>query len=117
MVETSDAVRRDIEMRRRRTAAVRARLDNRFNLGRKVREHPWPAIGIAFGAGLVLARTMRVQSPRAVAPRKLSMQVGIVLDDVIGHLLRALSEVAKTRIDQVRERMENAAAEARERFR
>jgi len=117
MVETSDAVRRDIEVRRRRMAVARARIDRRFNIGRYIRDHPWPAVGIAFGVGVVLARSLRAPSARAPLARKLPAQIGVALDDVLSHGLRALSEVAKARIDHVRERMREAAAPSAEGYR
>ena len=55
MAETTADVRRDIELTRERMSSTLAQLERKLNLGEMVREHPWPALGLALGAGLLLS--------------------------------------------------------------
>ena len=65
MPETTADVRREIELTRERMSETIAALDERVSaslegvkrrvdLGELVREHPWPALGAALGAGALL---------------------------------------------------------------
>lgn len=68
MAETTDDVRRDIEVTRERMTDTIAEIEHRVS-GRVdavkarldvvgwVREHPWPALALALGAGLALSAT------------------------------------------------------------
>src|SRR5918999_1607361 len=68
MSETTNDVQRDIALTRERMSETIAELDARISrrvevvkekldLAQLAREHPWPALGVAFGLGLLLART------------------------------------------------------------
>jgi hypothetical protein len=55
MAETTADVRRDIEQTRARMSTTLTELEQRLNVVEIVREHPWPALALAFGAGLALS--------------------------------------------------------------
>jgi hypothetical protein len=54
MAETTADVRRDIELTRERMSSTIAQLEQKLNLGQMVKDNPWPALGRAFGAGVLL---------------------------------------------------------------
>jgi len=68
MSETTDDVQRDIALTRERMSETIAELDARISrrvavvkeqldLAQVARDHPWAALGLAFGLGVLLART------------------------------------------------------------
>ena len=59
MAETTADVRRDIEQTRERMSTTLTELEQRLNVMQVVREHPWPALALAFGAGLALSASGR----------------------------------------------------------
>src|SRR6185436_15689977 len=55
MAETTDDVRRDIELTRERMSSTFAELEQKLNVVEMVKEHPWPALALAVGAGVLLS--------------------------------------------------------------
>ena len=55
MAETTTEVRADIEQTRARMSDAISELERKVDLTQKVREHPWGAVGVAFGAGIALS--------------------------------------------------------------
>ena len=53
MAETTADVRRDIELTRERMSSTLAELENKLNVMQIVRDHPWPALALAVGAGVL----------------------------------------------------------------
>jgi Protein of unknown function (DUF3618)/DUF883 C-terminal glycine zipper region len=104
MVDTTDAVRRDIEMTRERMSTTLAELEQRMNVMQRIRDNPWPAIGIAVGAGVALgaAGSRRRGAPASidVAPTS-GRRLRFVLDGILVYLLRSLRQVAEGQIDSV----------------
>ena len=47
MAETTDDVRRDIELTRERMSSTLAQLEQKLNVTEMVRDHPWPALALA----------------------------------------------------------------------
>jgi hypothetical protein len=106
MVDTTDAVRRDIEMTRARMSTTLAQLEDKVNVVQRIRDHPWPALGVAFGAGVALGVSSGPRARTAAAvPRGVARggggRLSGILEEVIAHLLRGLREVAETQIDNV----------------
>lgn len=106
MVDTTDAVRRDIEMTRARMSTTLAQLEEKVNVMQRIRDHPWPALGVAFGAGVALGVSAAPRGRAATAvPTAVSRAGGGrlsgILEEVIAHLLRGLREVAESQIDNV----------------
>jgi hypothetical protein len=105
MVDTTDAVRRDIEMTRERMSTTLAQLEQKVNLVQRVRDHPWPALGAAFGTGVVLGVSAGTRGrPRAAATavtRGSGGRLSGIAEEIIGYLLRALRDIAESQIDNV----------------
>ena len=57
MAETTADVRRDIELTRERMSETIAQLEQKMNVVQVVRDHPWPSLALAAGAGFLLANT------------------------------------------------------------
>ena len=55
MVETTADVRRDIELTRERMSSTLAELEHKLNIVEVVKEHPWPSLALAVGAGVLLS--------------------------------------------------------------
>ena len=55
MAETTADVRRDIELTRERMSTTLAQLEQKMNVMEIVRDHPWPALALAVGAGVLLS--------------------------------------------------------------
>ena len=55
MAETTADVRRDIELTRERMSSTLVELENKLNVVQMVRDHPWPALAVAVGAGVLLS--------------------------------------------------------------
>ena len=104
MVDTPDAVRRDIEVTRERMSTTLAQLEQKVNVMQQIRDHPWASIGIAVGAGAALGvasnRTRGSVDPLPLMRAEKS-RVAIVLDGVVAYLLRGLRQVAEQQIDSV----------------
>ena len=50
MGETTTEVRADIELTRARMSGAIAELERKVDVTQRVRDHPWTAVGVAFGA-------------------------------------------------------------------
>ena len=106
MAETTADVRRDIEMTRERMSDTIAQLERKLNLLEVVREHPWPAVALAAGAGFALANTnadVKAASATAAATVKAtggaSSRLGEVLDAAAASAITALSGVLEQKMD------------------
>jgi hypothetical protein len=120
MVDTPDAVRRDIEVTRERMSTTLAELEQKVNVMQQIRDHPWTALGIAVGAGAALGvasnryrgsvetmpprgddgSTLREEWSRPVL-RQQTGRVAGVIDGIMVYLLRGLRQVAEQQIDSV----------------
>jgi hypothetical protein len=90
MAETTDDVRRDIELTRERMSTTLQQLEQKLNVKQIVRDNPWPAIALAVGAGVLLSgsRTdVKAAAATVAATRGASSRVGTVLDDVVANLM------------------------------
>lgn len=106
MVDTTDAVRRDIEMTRERMSTTLAQLERKVNVMQRIRDHPWPALGIAVGTGVVLGvagSRGRAGAATLAVTRTARSRLGGVAEEIVAHLLRGLREVAESQIDDVLE--------------
>lgn len=114
MPDTTADVRRDIAMTRERMSNTLSQLERRMNVIRIVREHPWPAIGVAVGAGLLLGRSRaRATGGRALAAAGAGTdQVGAVLDDVVARLLEGVGDVVQGQVDRLVRDVKEALNEA-----
>lgn len=103
MPDTTADVRRDIASTRERMSITLSQLERRMNIVQVVREHPWPAIGLAVGAGLLLGRSRaRATGGRALAVAGAGMgQAAAVLDDVVARLLEGVGNVVQDQVDRL----------------
>ena len=102
MAETTADVRRDIELTRERMSDTLAQLERKVNVMQIVRDHPWPALALAVGAGFALASTgsdVKAAAASLAATGGASSKVGSLLDDVAARLISGVSEAFNQRID------------------
>lgn len=102
MAETPADVKRDIELTRERISDTLQQLEAKTNVMQIVKDHPWPALGVAFGAGLLLSGSradVKAASATLVATRGTSSRLGTVLDDVVANLMGGLSLAFQQRVD------------------
>lgn len=104
MAETPADVKRDIELTRERISDTLQQLESKTNVMQIVKDHPWPAVGVAFAAGFLLSgsRTdVKAASATLVATRGTRTRVGTVLDDVLANLMGGLSLAFQQRVDSL----------------
>ena len=102
MAETTADVRRDIEMTRERMSTTLAQLEQKLNVTQVVRDNPWPALALAFGAGVALSgsRTdVKAAAATVAATRGASTKLGTVLDDAVATVVTGLNEAFHSRLD------------------
>jgi hypothetical protein len=104
MAETTDEVRRDIEMTRERMSTTLSQLERKVNVMQFVRDHPWPALGLALGAGVVLGRSggdVKAAAATMAVTRGARSRVGGLLDEVVSRLVQGFNEVVQSQIDDL----------------
>jgi len=104
MAETTDDVRRDIELTRERMSSTLQQLEQKLNVKQIVRDNPWPAIALAVGAGVLLSGShtdVKAAAATVAATRGASSRVGTVLDDVVANLVSGLHEAFDSRISSL----------------
>lgn len=116
MAETTAEVRRDIEITRERMSDTLAQLEQKLNVMEIVRDHPWPAIALAAGAGFALANS-RVDVKAAAATVKATdgatSKVGAVLDDLAATLIGGVSAALSDRVDGLVSELKSALSAPR----
>jgi hypothetical protein len=102
MGETTTEVRAEIEQTRARMSGAIAELERKVDLTQKVRDHPWSAVGVAFGAGIALSASrsdVRAARVTADATRETGSKIGTALDGVVAALIAGVAEAFQSRID------------------
>ncbi len=102
MAETTADVRRDIELTRERMSDTLAELERKLNVMQIVRDHPWPALGLALGAGVLLGGSgadAKAAAATVTATRGASSKVGAVLDDMVASLMTGVNAALQERLD------------------
>jgi len=102
MAETTTEVRADIEQTRARMSDALSELERKVDLTQKVREHPWGAVGVAFGAGIALSVSradVKAAKVTADATKETSSKLGEALDGVVAALIAGVAEAFHSRID------------------
>jgi hypothetical protein len=103
MAETTADVRRDIELTRERMSSTIDQLEQKLNVKQMVADHPWPALAVAFGAGIALSGSsadVKAAAATASATKGASSRVGSALDDVVANLMTAVNGAIQTHVDQ-----------------
>jgi hypothetical protein len=102
MTETTTEVRADIEQTRARMSGAIAELERRVDVTQRVKDHPWTAVGLAFGAGMALSASRTdVKAAKATveATRGTSSKLGTALDGVVAALIGGVAQAFHDRID------------------
>ena len=102
MAETMSDVRADIEQTRARMSGAIAELERKVDLTQKVRDNPWAAVGVAFGAGIALSASradVRAAKVTADATRETGTKLGSALDGVVAALIAGVAAAFQSRID------------------
>jgi hypothetical protein len=102
MAETTADVRRDIEQTRERMSTTLTELEQRLNVMQVVRDHPWPALAAAFGAGLALSASgadAKAAVATVAATKGSSTKIGAALDDIVANLMGGVHSALQDRID------------------
>jgi hypothetical protein len=103
MGETTTEVRAEIEQTRTRISGAIAELEHKVDVTQKVRDHPWAAVGVAFGAGIALSASradVRAAKVTADATRETGSKLGGALDGVVAALIAGVAEAFHSRIDR-----------------
>jgi hypothetical protein len=90
MAETPADVRRDIEVTRQRMSGTIDELEQKLNVKQLVADHPWPALALAVGAGVLLASSrtdMKAAAAAASASQGAGSKLGAALDTVMANLM------------------------------
>ena len=111
MAETTADVRRDIELTRERMTSTLAELERKLHLTQIVRDNPWPAIGVAFGAGLLLSGSradVKAAAATASATRGASSRIAPALDDIVSNLMQGLGLALQGHVDTLLDQVKTA---------
>ena len=102
MGETTTEVRTDIELTRARMSGAIAELERKVDVTQRVRDNPWTAVGVAFGAGIALSASradVRAAKVTADATRETGSKLGDALDGVVAALIAGVAEAFHSRIE------------------
>ena len=102
MPETTTEVRADIEQTRERMSGAIAELERKVDVTQKVRDHPWAAVAVAFGAGVALSASrtdVRAALVTAQATKDTGSKLGGALDGVVAALIAGAAQAFHSRID------------------
>ena len=102
MAETTADVKRDIELTRERMSSTLNQLERKLNLSQIVKDNPWPAVGVAFGAGLLLSGTradVKAGAATLMATKGASSRVAPALDDIVARLMQGVGAALQGHVD------------------
>lgn len=103
MAETTTDVRRDIALTRERMSNTLGELEHKLNVTAMVREHPWPALAMAVGAGVLLsgsAADVKAAAATAAATKGSRQKLGAMLDDLVSQLMNGVQGAVQDRVDE-----------------
>lgn len=102
MAETTADVRRDIELTRERMSSTLSQLERKMNVSQIVKDNPWPAVGVAFGAGLLLSGTksdVKAGAATLMATKGASNRIAPALDDIVARLMQGVGAALQGHVD------------------
>jgi hypothetical protein len=102
MSETTTEVRADIEQTRERMSGAIAELERKVDVTQKVRDHPWAAVAVAFGAGVALSTSradVKAAQITSQATKDTGSKLGDALDGVVAALIAGATQAFHSRID------------------
>jgi Protein of unknown function (DUF3618) len=100
--DTTTEVRADIEQTRARMSGAIAELEKKADIAEQIREHPWAAVGLAFGAGIALSGSradVKAAQVTSQATKDTSTKLGGALDGVVAALIAGVTEAVHSRVD------------------
>jgi hypothetical protein len=104
MAETTADVRRDIEVTRERMSGTIEELEQKLNVKQLVRDHPWPALAIAVGAGVLLSGSradVKAAAATSAATKGARSKLGTAFDDIIAQVVTAATDALQHQVDSV----------------
>ncbi|HEU4994736.1 MAG TPA: DUF3618 domain-containing protein [Gemmatimonadaceae bacterium] len=104
MAETTADVRRDIELTRERMSSTIEELEHKLNVKQLVRDHPWSAIGLALGAGILLSGSradVKAAAATSSATKGTGAKLGSALDGVVAGLVTAATGALHSHVDRL----------------
>jgi hypothetical protein len=104
MTESTTEVRADIERTKSRMSGAIAELERKVDVTEKVRNHPWAAVGVAFGAGIALSASrvdVKAAKVTADATRETGSKLGSALDGVVAALVAGVAQALHSRINGI----------------
>jgi hypothetical protein len=102
MAETTDDVRRDIELTRERMSRTFGELEQKLNVAEMVKDHPWPSLALAIGAGVLLSGSgsdVKAAAATVAATKGASNKLSEALDDVVASLMTGVHGAVDSRVD------------------
>ena len=102
MVETTADVRRDIELTRERMSGTLGAIEQKLNVVATLRDHPWPALAIAVGAGVLLSGSgadVKAAAATVAATRGSRNKMGAMLDDLVAQLMTGVQGALQQRVE------------------
>lgn len=102
MAETTADVRRDIELTRDRISNTLNQLEQKVHVTQIIKDHPWPSVGLALGAGFLLSGSsvdVRAAASTVAATKGASSRLGGVLDDLVANLMGGLSAAFEQKVE------------------
>ena len=102
MAETTTEVRADIDKTRARMSGAIAELERKVDVTQRVRDNPWVAVGVAFGAGVALSASradLKAAQVTTQATKETGSKLGGALDGVVAALIAGVTQAFHSRID------------------
>jgi len=102
MPETTTEVRADIEQTRARMSGAIAELERKVDVAQKVKDNPWAAVAVAFGAGVALSASrvdVKAAQVTTQATKDTGSKLGGALDGVVAALIAGVTQAFHARID------------------
>jgi len=78
-----------------------AELEQKLNLAQVVKDHPWPALALAVGAGILLSSSgadVKAAAATTVATKGASTKVGAALDTMVASLMTGVHGALEDRL-------------------
>jgi hypothetical protein len=104
MAETTADVKRDIELTRDRISNTLNQLEQKVHITQIIKDNPWPAVGLAVGAGFLLSGSsvdVKAAATTVAATKGASSRLGTVLDDMVASLMGGLSAAFEERLESL----------------
>src|SRR5919202_6484158 len=88
-----------------------SQLEQKLNVMQMVKDHPWPALALAVGAGVLLSGSkadVKAAAATALATRGASGRMGSMLDDLVAQLVTGVHGAFQQRVESWVEEVKTA---------